>query len=393
MVLASSVSLPSNCRILRVIERSLKRWASLPSIGCSKTMVERYKLEIQEALGTLSIPALSPSPSLDETLNMDKRAPHLAPVGLRNTATASVSESGTSLPDLARGICRPLFLNFDTLACGRLIRRAFALHELPSLIEAIFSSKDEGNTIRCLTGDDAQTFVDVIDEVRSTPTHHCESMIEIDIDTFCRLGTGKARSSAMDPKDMSQIVVQDMWPPRAPSEGPEDPHLLRPNRLRVVQGWVRRCVEGETLRSRRRCEGHKNILKQRLTEDNWCRLLIMLFPRACVLTTPHVVVLQGGRNVESPPASEYPAADRGYDVRGSVCDDIRLDGERKHQRLREGTPGCQPVGTGGFFTQILTVFGSNSLMFIQLVGVARGLIYIHSQGMIHGDLKGVRPGG
>ena len=29
---------------------------------------------------------------------------------------------------------------------------------------------------------------------------------------------------------------------------------------------------------------------------------------------------------------------------------------------------------------------------LQLVGVADGLMYIHSQGMIHGDLKGVRLG-
>ena len=29
-------------------------------------------------------------------------------------------------------------------------------------------------------------------------------------------------------------------------------------------------------------------------------------------------------------------------------------------------------------------------MILQLGGVARGLIYIHSQGVIHGDLKGVR---
>jgi len=28
--------------------------------------------------------------------------------------------------------------------------------------------------------------------------------------------------------------------------------------------------------------------------------------------------------------------------------------------------------------------------FIKLEGVASGLIYIHSQGMVHGDLKGVR---
>ena len=36
------------------------------------------------------------------------------------------------------------------------------------MIEAIFSSEDEGDTIRSLLGDDVQTFVDVIDEVRST---------------------------------------------------------------------------------------------------------------------------------------------------------------------------------------------------------------------------------
>jgi len=61
-----------------------------------------------------------------------------------------------------------MFLNFNTPACGRLIRRAFAPHELPSLIEVIFSGKGEGDAIRCLPGDDAQIFVDVIDEVRPT---------------------------------------------------------------------------------------------------------------------------------------------------------------------------------------------------------------------------------
>jgi len=44
----------------------------------------------------------------------------------------------------------------------------------------------------------------------------------------------------------------------------------------------------------------------------------------------NVEVLQGGYDVEDPPASEYLTAGRGYDVRKSVCDDIRLDGERKH---------------------------------------------------------------
>jgi hypothetical protein len=45
-----------------------------------------------------------------------------------------------------------------------LIRRAFTPNELPSLLEAIFSSNDEVDTIRCLLEDDAQAFVDVMDE-------------------------------------------------------------------------------------------------------------------------------------------------------------------------------------------------------------------------------------
>jgi hypothetical protein len=59
----------------------------------------------------------------------------------------------------------------STPARERLIKRAFALHELPSLIEAIFSGNDADDTIRCLLGEDAQTFIDVMDEARFTFTH------------------------------------------------------------------------------------------------------------------------------------------------------------------------------------------------------------------------------
>ena len=60
----------------------------------------------------------------------------------------------------------PIFLNSNTLACGRLIRRAFALHELPSLIETVFSGEGEGDTLHHLHRNDAQIFADVIDEAR-----------------------------------------------------------------------------------------------------------------------------------------------------------------------------------------------------------------------------------
>ena len=94
----------------------------------------------------------------------------------------------------------------NTPACGRLIRRGFAPHELPSLVEEIFSSKDAGDAVRSLIGDDVQTFIDVIDEARRTFAH-ANLLIGIDIDMSYRPGAGHARSFAEDPKEMSQIIV------------------------------------------------------------------------------------------------------------------------------------------------------------------------------------------
>lgn len=45
---------------------------------------------------------------------------------------------------------------------------------------------------------------------------------------FYRLGTvpGLPRPFATDPKEMPQVVVQNVWPPRSPFKSLEDPHLL-----------------------------------------------------------------------------------------------------------------------------------------------------------------------
>jgi len=59
------------------------------------------------------------------------------------------------------------------------------------MIEVIFSSQDQGDTIRRLLGDDAQVFVDVIDEARSTSPRHREYvLITTDINMFYRPGAG-----------------------------------------------------------------------------------------------------------------------------------------------------------------------------------------------------------
>jgi len=54
------------------------------------------------------------------------------------------------------------------------------------MIEVIFSSQDEGSVIRRLLGDDAQPFVDVIDEVCSVYTCHYDPvLIETDNGALC----------------------------------------------------------------------------------------------------------------------------------------------------------------------------------------------------------------
>ena len=62
------------------------------------------------------------------------------------------------------------FSTADAPASKRLISRDFFPHEVISLIETIFASKDEFKVIRDLRGDDAQTFIDVIHEVRTVPS-------------------------------------------------------------------------------------------------------------------------------------------------------------------------------------------------------------------------------
>jgi serine/threonine protein kinase len=105
---------------------------------------------------------------------------------------------------------------------------------------------------------------------------------------------------------------------------------------------------------------------------------------------PYTEVLQGGGDVEKSPAPECAATDGSSDDRDSVHNGIRVDGAWKHQRLREGTSRCRPAQACRFSVQSLAVSSVDNRIILQLEGVATGLIYIHNQGVIHGDLKGVR---
>lgn len=60
-----------------------------------------------------------------------------------------------------------ILVDSSTPAWKRLISYTLLPHEIISLIETIFTSKDEVKAICDLRGDDAQTFINVIHEVRS----------------------------------------------------------------------------------------------------------------------------------------------------------------------------------------------------------------------------------
>ena len=73
-----------------------------------------------------------------------------------------------------------------------------------ALIESVFSTKDGIKMVRGLHEDDAQSFIDVIDEARSTHPRHSEIRgNQIDTFIFWTPGTIEyTRSFTTDPKEM-----------------------------------------------------------------------------------------------------------------------------------------------------------------------------------------------
>jgi len=59
--------------------------------------------------------------------------------------------------------------------------------------------------------------------------------------------------------------------------------------------------------------------------------------------------------MEDPSAPKRAAVDRGDDDRGSVRNGIRVDGKRKHQRVREGKSRYRSAGARGFSIWSLAV--------------------------------------
>ena len=86
--------------------------------------------------------------------------PIYGPVGLPLAAPGTNSTVAAPTDDV-----------LEESACRRLISRAFSPHELPSLIEGIFTKKDEVKMIGSLDRVAAQSFIDVVHEVRHAALH------------------------------------------------------------------------------------------------------------------------------------------------------------------------------------------------------------------------------
>ena len=108
----------------------------------------------------------------------------------------------------------------------RLTSRTLAADERIGLLATIFSDDDQVKMIRPASGNDTQTFIDVIYEV-SPCTISCSKDRVIHLTrsfTFRQLDVGYP--SARDPQEVSTLFIQDLRPPRPSSTTTSDSALL-----------------------------------------------------------------------------------------------------------------------------------------------------------------------
>jgi hypothetical protein len=115
-------------------------------------------------------------------------------------------------------------------------------------------------------------------------------------------------------------------------------------------------------------------------------------PVPCIggLTVSRTEVLQAGCDMELPSSSECVAAVGRDDEREPVCDGVEMDGKWQYHRVCEGGCDCKSVEACMSLVRRPCFYLPLTIAWLpQLGDAASGLIYMHDQGIIHGDLKGV----
>ena len=113
------------------------------------------------------------------------------------------------------------FTGYRISAWKRSIDQPIAIDERISLITAIFSNRSVAEAVKCLCREDAQAFVDVVDEV--LPQSFVQGKWLTDL-TSCRVDIGEPRTAAEE--EVSEHAVQDMWSSCFASEPIPNPALF-----------------------------------------------------------------------------------------------------------------------------------------------------------------------
>ena len=107
----------------------------------------------------------------------------------------------------------------DLPAWKWLISHPLSVHERTSLIKSIFSDRDQVKMVGNLSGDDSQTFVDMVYEVNIPRVSRLNGK--------SRISTSGVRPSGFsNPHKMFAMFVQDLRPPRTSSQNLEDPQFI-----------------------------------------------------------------------------------------------------------------------------------------------------------------------
>jgi len=99
----------------------------------------------------------------------------------------------------------------------------------------------------------------------------------------------------------------------------------------------------------------------------------------------HAGFLSGGCCVETLGSHKHRSPDRNHHC--SLPANFGLDGWRRTVGIHQGSSICRPARSRGFLWLLVL---EDALTPRQVSDVADGLSYLHSHGVIHGDLKGVR---
>ena len=120
----------------------------------------------------------------------------------------------------------------------RLISNTLPTRDRIPLITSIFSDHDQVEILGNLCGDNAQSFIDVIDEVSARILHTggTDWLIHTQTSASCRLGVRQPRITA--PQEVSTNFAQDMWPASPAPEITGDSASLRSDRGTTVSWWI-----------------------------------------------------------------------------------------------------------------------------------------------------------